>query len=271
MKRIAVEIKRYIKIWRISLYCSLMQRMAYRFNFFLMCVGVFLDMILTLVFINVIFGFIDNLSGWTYEQALIVVASYMIIEGLMWATCAYLAGISSNIKTGEMDCIIVKPVDTQFLVSVYKGDPEDWSRVITALLVLIYAVKNLDIAGIVLAKNIFFYIILLFNSFIIIYSITLVVKSISFWTIEAGALWRFGQNITEMSKYPTDIFFHKAVRIIFSTIIPIAFIATVPAKILIFGFDFYLIFFSFILAISFFAISRKFWLFALKNYSSASS
>ncbi|MDP3043245.1 MAG: ABC-2 family transporter protein [bacterium] len=271
MKLTAVKLKKCVKIWRLSLYNSLMQRMAYRFNFLLMCVGVFLQMILTLIFINVIFGFIDNLSGWTREQALIVVASYMIIEGLMWATCAYLAGISRNIRMGTMDLILIKPMDAQYLVSIWRGDPEDWVRVATALLVFIYAIVNLDIPLAVVLKNLIYYIILMFNAYVIVYSITLILKSFSFWFVEATSLNLFNQAVTRMSQYPTDIFAHKIAKIIFSTVIPLAFIATVPAKILIGGMNLYLFFSSCALAIIFFYSSRKFWLFALKHYSSASS
>lgn len=271
MKLLAVNFKKYALIWRLNLYNALMQRMAYRFNFILMCVGVFLQMFFTLIFVNVIFTYINNLSGWTQGQTLIVVAGYMIIEGLMWATCAYLCGITNNIKTGIMDLIITKPVDTQYLVSVWRGDPEDWVRVATALFVFVYAVLRLDISGFNALKNLFFYAILIFNAYVIMYSITLVLKSITFWSIESMGVNMFNQKITKMSQYPSDIFIHKIIRIFFSTVIPLAFIATVPAKILINGFNLYLFASSCLLAVLFFFISRKFWLYALKHYSSASS
>jgi ABC-2 type transport system permease protein len=271
MKHLADKIKKYAKIWKICLYGGLMRRLAFRFNFVLMVMGVFLQMVLVLIFIKVIFGFINNLAGWSFNQALMVVASYMLVEGLMWATCAYLGGISENIKQGTLDSLLVKPVGTQFLASVQRADPEDWARVVTAIIIFIYGFKNLGLSGFDLFINIIFYIVLIFSAYVIIYSITLIVKSISFWVIESGSLWFIIENINQMSKYPTDIFFHKIARIIFSTVIPLAFIATVPAKILIHGPRIDLIAYSFCLAFVFFIVSRKFWLFGLRHYSSASS
>ncbi len=263
--------KRYFKIWKINLYAALMTRLAYRFNFIFLCFAVFLQMFSTLVFIKIIFSFINNLSGWSFDEALLVVSSYMIIEGLMWATCAYLSGLSINIKMGTMDYILVKPIDSLFLVSTWRGDPEDWVRVITAIGIFIYAVSNLNLPLILLLPNLFYYIILIFNAFVIIYSFNLIIKTFAFWVVEAQGLWIVSDTITKLSQYPTDIFFHKAIRVVFSTIIPLAFIATVPAKILIYGFNSILFFSSCFLAIIFFVVARQFWLFGLKHYSSASS
>lgn len=271
MKHLADKIKKYAKIWRICLYGGLMRRLVFRFNFVLMIMSVFLQMFLVLIFIKVIFSFINNLSGWSFNEALMVVASYMLVEGLMWATCAYLGGISENIRQGTLDSLLVKPVGTQFLASVQRADPEDWARVVTAIIIFIYSFKNLGFSGFDLLINIIFYILLIFSAYVIIYSITLIIKSVSFWVIDGGSLWSMVENVTKMSQYPTDIFFHKIARIIFSTAIPLAFIATVPAKILIHGPRIDLIACSFCLAFVFFVISRKFWLYALRHYSSASS
>jgi len=265
-----LEFKKFIKIWFIGLKISFMNRMAYKYNFFIMAVGVLAHMILTIIFVKVLFNFINNLVGWTYEQALLVVATYMMIEGLMWATCACLGGLTRNVNMGTLDIIITKPIDSQFLVSVWRGDPEDWMRVITALFIFSQCYKGINIDS-YLFLNIIYYLILLFNAYIIVYSINLLVKTLVFWVIDSSALWTITENITRVSQYSTDIFFHKTVRFLFSTIIPLAFIATVPAKFLVKGFNLPLFLSSCFLAIIFFVTSRKFWLFGLKHYSSASS
>jgi ABC-2 type transport system permease protein len=267
----AGDLRRYFKIWGYQIRNGLMQRMAYRFNFLLLCLAVLMQMTLTIIFVKVIFSFVNNLSGWSYKNALIVVATYMMIEGLMWATCAYLNGVSSNIKKGTLDYLLVKPIDPQFLVTVWRADPEDWMRVLTSAIIFIYSLYGSGIGFFKLLKNGIFYLLLFLNSYIIIYSITLVLKSISFWTIEAQSLGILGDTVTSLSKYPTDIYFHKTVRIFFSTIIPLAFIATIPAKALINGPTVFYILASCLMAALFFAGSRRFWLFALKHYSSASS
>jgi ABC-2 type transport system permease protein len=267
MKHSVLKIKRYLFIWLYQLKAALMQRMAYRFNFILMCISVFGQMLLSLVFIKVIFSFINKLAGWKFEEVLLIVASYMLIEGLMWATCAYLTGIVNNVRTGNIDFILVKPVDSQYLASTWRGDPEDWMRVITALLIFVYAFNKLNIHPL----NLIYYSFFIICAYIIMYGINLLVKSLSFWTIEGRGLWSIVDTATKMSQYPTDIYFHKITRIIMSTAIPLAFVATIPAKALIYGPTWQMVLEALILAVIFFVLSRKFFHYALRHYSSASS
>jgi ABC-2 type transport system permease protein len=267
----AARLSRIFKIWQLALKNRFMERMVYRLNFFLMTVAVVMQMILTLAFVRVIYGYINNLSGWNYHQALMVAASYMIIEGLLWATCSYLMAITVQVRTGTLDILMVKPMDTQILVSIWQGDPEDWARVVTAIAIFIYVVPGLHLSGMAFAINLGFYLYLIVCAYLILYSITLVIRSLSFWLTDSGNLFYIAESITRMSQYPTDIFFQRFAKIFFSSIIPIAFIATVPAKIFIFGPDWRLMLYATCLAAIFTASSRMFWKFALKHYTSASS
>lgn len=265
------KINRIFRIWLLALKNRFMERMVYRFNFLLMTVAVVTQMLLTLAFVRVIYSYINNLSGWNYNQALLVVASYMVVEGLLWATCSYLMAIVVQVRAGTLDILMVKPMDTQILVSIMQGDPEDWARVVTALAIFIYVLPGLHLSGFTLAYNLIFYLYLIVCAYLIIYSITLAIRSLSFWLVESSNLFYISESITRMSQYPTDIFFQKFLRIFFSTVIPIAFIATVPAKVFIFGPDWRLLLGATFLAILFFGASRQFWKYALNNYTSASS
>lgn len=271
MKLLAVKFLRLFRIWKIQLYSNLMRRMAYPFNFYLMALGALLQMLLSIAFIKIIFNFINDLSGWNYYQALVIVGSYMLIEGAMWGTCAYLNGLKRHIQDGTLDGLVVKPVDSQFIVSIWQSDPEDWMRVATAFVIFVIAVRGLGITAYDLAINILLYSYLIFNAYFIVYSITLIIRTVTFWTTETDGLWKILESFTRLSQYPTDIFFHKLVRIIFTAVLPLAFIATIPAKILIHGPNAILIISSTALTVLFFVGSRKFYHYGLKHYSSASS
>jgi ABC-2 type transport system permease protein len=122
-----------------------------------------------------------------------------------------------------------------------------------------------------LALNLFLYIILLFCAIIITYSLNVFLRSISFWTIEGEAFFGLSLALTRITQYPSDIFYNKAIKFIATFIVPLAFMATVPAKILAHGFDWKLISLSILLTIIFFFLSRRFFYFALRSYESGSS
>src|SRR3989339_1940378 len=269
MKRSVSNLKRAILLWRKNAQVRLMARMAYPGNFFILTASVIAHMVLNIVFMNVIFNFVSYFSGWTYREALVIIAGYMIIDGINWALFASLTGITRNIVNGDMDFALVKPIDTQLYVSIYRADPVDWSRVVLGVAVLIYAIAGLNISGWALFMKLLLYSVLLLCGIVIFYSINLIIKSISFWTIQGWGLQAVTESILYASRFPTAIFAHKFVRIIFYTVLPIAFLATVPAEFLAKTPSPYLLSGSLAVTVVFFYVSRKFFYFALSRYASA--
>ncbi|MFA6106722.1 MAG: ABC-2 family transporter protein [Patescibacteria group bacterium] len=262
---------RYLKIWKIHVRAAFMQRMAYRLNFFMIAVAVIIHASITVIFFKVLFGYVNNIAGWNFNESMLIVGSFLLVDGLIWTTCAQLTGIPKHIKLGTLDGLIVKPISTQFLVSVFRADPEDWGRVATALFLLTSSAIALNYSLADIFSRLPYYIIAIACACVITYSVVAFARCLSFWFTEAGGTWYICENIIRSAGYPTDIYSHVLVRLLFSTVIPLAFMATVPAKIFIHGFDFWLILSSIALAVIFFFASRKFWKFALKHYSSASS
>ncbi|MFZ2192791.1 MAG: ABC-2 family transporter protein [Candidatus Moraniibacteriota bacterium] len=270
MKDKALKIKKYFKIFILFKKINFVERVAYRFGFSLMTFAVFLQLFFNLFFIKIIFGWVQSIHGWNYYEALLVVGTVLLLDGMMWVSCAFIHILGQHIKMGTLDSLIIKPMDCQFLVSVYRGDLEDAVRIVTGLGVIIFALSHLGNFGWGFILNIFWYLILVFNAFIIIYSISVMLTSIKFWTIESGG-FHVADTVVRVSQYPTDIFNGKIMHFIFSFIFPLAFIATVPAKILARGFQWQLVSESFLVAIIFFWLARKVWKFGLSKYSSASS
>ncbi len=246
---------------------NLLQRMAYRFNFILIMMLTILHMSVYIFFIKIIYENLTLIAGWDFFHALLIVASFILINALGWVTCAFMGDLRKIINAGNLDGFINKPLDTQYLVSISRIDPEDIFRLLLAFCVLAYAIINI---GGVEFIDLILYVILIINGYIIFYSILIFVSSISFWTIENRGLFRLSDSIIQISQYPSDIY-SGIMKTVFSFIIPIAFIATAPAKVLSGWWDWKLVAQSFLIAAIFFYASRKFFLFGLRHYSSASS
>lgn len=260
------------KYWQIFVQfqkINLMRRMAYPFSFFINIGTVLLVLVLNFLFVKVTFGYIHNLSGWSYYQVIAIFGSYMIIEGILWGFMGQLNPMNRHISEGTMDGVLLKPVDSQFLVTFWRGDFEDLVRIFTGCTAIIFAIRS------TIGFNLFNFIMftcLLFTGFIILYSFNLFVRCFSFWIIDGSGLWILIQRITDNSQYPVDIYYNKFVRGFFTFIIPLAFVATVPARILTNKIiDWKLVAMSFGMGMVFFFGSRAFWKFSLKHYSSASS
>jgi ABC-2 type transport system permease protein len=209
------------------------------------------------------------LAGWSFYQVAAVLGSYMIVEGLMWGFFGQLNAINRHIRNGTLDGLLLKPVDDQFLASFWRGDPEDLVRIITGFLMLFYCASNT--VGFSFLR-IFLFLILILCGTICLYSLNLILRSISFWLIDGSGLWMLTERLTANAKYPADIFYHKVAKNIFTFLVPLAIVSTIPARIWSFEkIDFSLIYLSLIMTVIFFFVSRFIWKFSLKRYSSASS
>jgi len=104
------------------------------------------------------------------------------------------------------------------------------------------------------------------------YSIMLSLAAVSFWIVRAQGLVYGYFNFLNIARYP-DVIFPRLFRVIFGWIIPVVIVANIPARLLIksFGQSGWLMFHLVIAASIIFWLSRLFWRFALRHYSSASS
>lgn len=264
-----VRIKKYRQIFWQFQKINFMTRAAYPTSFFFSLFAIIVTVLFSILFINVNFVYINNLAGWSYYQALAVIGSYMIVESVSWAFTRQLNNITRHIKSGSFDGILLKPIDEQFLVTFWSGDLEDLVRSIIGIVLLFISLEKTIGFNF---GNIILFLFMLFFGMIMIYSFNLVVRCFSFWFIEGSGLWLLMERVVSSSQYPIDIYYNKFVRGFFTFIIPLAFVATVPARILTnIDIDWKLVGLSFLMCIVFFLGSRWFWKFSLKHYSSASS
>ena len=104
------------------------------------------------------------------------------------------------------------------------------------------------------------------------YSIMFALATLSFWIVRAQGLIYGYFNLVNISRYPSEVF-GGAFRWIFTWLIPVIVVANIPARILVrasirpAGLMMEL---AFVSALTVY-LSRGFWLFALRRYSSASS
>lgn len=260
---------KYIKIYlRIFKNC-LMGEMTYRASFLIWALVHTLTLLINIIFFSIVYTNIPEINGWDYNKTLILLGTSQLLIGIGTATFfCFMYGFSGLIRTGDLDFLITKPLDIQFLSTIRAVDIEDLIIIPNSLLVLIIAVARIEIPNLLL--NFIGYIILLISSLLILYAITLMIQSLAFKAVKITFAESLIWNIIQQGQYPVKIF-QGPLRVIFMLVIPIGLITTVPAEVLMGVFDWKWIVTSLGLAISLFVISRKVFLLGLKGYSSASS
>ena len=104
----------------------------------------------------------------------------------------------------------------------------------------------------------------------ILYSIWFFISTTTIWFVKTWNAIEVLRSFLYIGRFPLSSF-SFSLRIFFSVFIPIAFITTIPSEVFLGLSVFWKILLEIIVATIFLINSRKFWLFALRFYSSASS
>jgi len=107
-------------------------------------------------------------------------------------------------------------------------------------------------------------------SICILYSLWFFISTTTIWFVKTWNAIEVLRSFLYIGRFPLNSF-SFSLRIFFSVFIPIAFITTIPSEVFLGLSVLWKILLEVIVAIVFLITSRRFWLFALKFYSSASS
>ena len=107
-------------------------------------------------------------------------------------------------------------------------------------------------------------------SICILYSLWFLISTTTIWFVKTWNATEVLRSFLYIGRFPLNSF-SLSLRIFFSIFIPIAFITTIPSEVFLGLSQLWKILLEIIVAILFLFNSRRFWLFALKFYSSASS
>ena len=107
-------------------------------------------------------------------------------------------------------------------------------------------------------------------SICILYSLWFFISTTTIWFVKTWNAIEVLRSFLYIGRFPLNSF-SLSIRLFFSIVIPIAFITTIPSEVFLGLSQMWKILLEVIVTTVFVMTSRKFWLFALKFYSSASS
>ena len=265
------RVLRYIEIYSIMLRNSLIRSMNFKVNFLLWMVVEVLWFVGQIVFFSIIFGNVDRIGDWSKWEVVLLVGTHQIIAQIFQAFFfVNIANIPELVRTGKLDSMLVLPIDSQFAVSSKQFELDSVINAIVGAAIVILSLSNLHLMPTPI--SIVLYLTALIFGVAVHYSIMLSLAAISFWIVRAQGLVYGYFNFLNIARYP-DVIFPRIFQLIFGWVIPVIIIANIPARLLIkpMGQPYLLMAHLVIASMIVFCLSRFFWRFALRRYSSASS
>jgi ABC-2 type transport system permease protein len=262
---------RYLEIYRIMLRNSLVREMSFKANFVLWMFVELLWFVGQIVFIEVMFSYVDRIGDWTKWQVVLLVGTHQLIGQLFQAFFyVNVANLPELVRTGRLDFMLLLPVDSQFAVSTRQFGLDNLVNALVGVAIVTFSLAKLSLVP--HFHQITLYLATVVLGIAIHYSIMFILATVSFWIVRAQGLIYGYYNLFNIARYP-EVIFRGVFKIIFSWLVPVIIVANVPAKLLMHssGQPSHLIAQLAIASLFIAAAARLFWQFALKRYSSASS
>lgn len=263
--------KRYLEIYWIMLRNSLIREMSFKANFILWMFVELLWFFGQIVFIEVLFMYVDRIGDWSKWEVVLLVGTHQIIGQLFQAFFyVNVANLPELVRTGKLDFMLLLPVDSQFAVSTRQFGLDNVVNALVGVAIVVFSLVKLGIVpG---APQMALYIFAVALGVTVHYSIMFILATMSFWIVRAQGLIHGYYSLFNIARYP-DAIFSGIFKLIFTWLVPVIIVANVPSRVLMRASDqrFFLMMELGIAACFIAAVSRLFWQFALRRYSSASS
>ncbi len=246
-----------------------MADLEYRLNFVVRIFGEFVWYAAQLSVFEVLYTHTETLNGWDINAVRVFMGTLFFVDGLyMILFVENMDNLSSLIRKGDLDLYLVKPINSQFMVSCRKVASVHFINLALVLGYLIWALSRLN-HPVSLTQG-FAFAIMCVCGVAIFYCLRLLFGMLALILHEAGNIQFVWYNLYRLGTRP-DILYPRYLQLFVMTAIPVAFIASVPSKILVEGLQWSLVAQSVAVATFFFVLTAFLWRRALRNYASASS
>jgi len=261
--------RKYFKVYKKFLHTSLASELEYKTNILIDLITAILSLIGSIFLLSIFFQNNGSIGSWEFEEALIIQGIYTILNGITntWFN-PNLTEIVKHIREGTLDFVLLKPIDSQFFISLKKINPSGFLEIMLGFCLLIFCIRinqiNLNLSFL----SLFF--ITIICSICILYSLWFLISTTTIWFVKTWNATEVLRSFLYIGRFPLNSF-SFSLRVFFSVFIPIAFITTIPSEVFLGLSQLWKILLEVIVATIFLMTSRKFWVFALKYYTSASS
>lgn len=258
---------RYFRVLKLFWSTAIAAELEYRINFLIAALSSIGGLSGSLFGLFLFYRTGYQFQGWRWEEALIVLGCFTLLQGVS-ATFLVpnLNRIVTHVQEGTLDFILLKPLSSQFWLSTRTLSPWGFVDLGFGLGIILYAGVRLHLS---LSAYLMGIPPLLLGA-ISLYSLWFMLGATSIWFVKIYNVTEVLRGLLDAGRFPI-VAYPVAYRIFFTFIVPVAFLTSVPAQMMLQRSNTGWLLGSSLLALGLFQLSRWFWRFALRFYTSASS
>ncbi len=259
---------KYLKLYGAMFKTSLIADVEFRANFLSRLLSDILWYLAQILTFEVLFTHTQKIGDWNLLQMRVFLGLVFVVDGIyMVILSENMDQFSDKVRKGDLDLLLAKPVNSQFMLSLQKASTAAIGNLAIALIWFIYSIAHLPEFQWV---RLLWLLVLIPCGLICLYSVRFMIASTAIIFARSENLQFIWWQIYRLGMRPDSIYV-PWLKWILLTALPVGVIASVPARAILeppqYGLFAWVIFLSVVLIYA----TNRFWNFALKFYSSASS
>lgn len=259
--------RRFLKLVGAYYKSNILPIKVYDKDFLFGVISMILDYASKLLILFFIFEIVDNINGWDYYQLLFIFGINTLCLSLWSCFCINTISLPYYIRDGKMDTFLIRPLHPLFQIMMDGFDEDAWGELIVGIIITVIGFIKLKLSLIFI---IILPIVCISGAFIYA-GISILFSTASFFTSTKVDFANLVFEFSEFAMYPMGIY-NKSLRILFSTLIPIAFVSYYPSLGIFESVkNILLLILLPVISFVYFLITVKVWNIGLKRYGSTGS
>ena len=272
-KLVLATVAKYLRLLAHLARYTLNRELAFRGNFLVKVSVEVLWLGIMIAFYRTVFARTSNVAGWSEPDYFFFVGCYFALNGLVetlfFENCNEFAEL---VRTGDLDFLLLRPIDEQFLVSLRRIDWGTAPNVLmgAALMAIALVQKGWEFD---LVRVVTFFVTMACGT-AIAYSFMLILTTFTVWMVRNQSLMEMWWMFSSLARYPKEIYtgrWAEPLGNFFTYIVPILVVCNVPSNVMVRVLDPSMVVLTIVAAVALLWLSRRFFQYALRSYRSASS
>jgi ABC-2 type transport system permease protein len=219
---------RYLRLLALFARTELQFAVEYRANLLLDLLEEVIIVVTSLAAVLVLFSHTGVINGWTLPQMIVLLGVYYLIQGINSVVFeASFERFMEHVRLGTLDFILIKPANSQFMVSARHVQVAQLGQVALGLVMVgVGVVRVGDGLGFYQLVS---FVVTLTCGLALVYSLLLVLSTLSFWFVRVENLLAIFWSFIDAGRFPVDVY-PGWLRVTLSSIVPIGIAVTLPAQ-----------------------------------------
>ena len=259
---------RYLRLLRVFAATELQFEIEYRANLLVELLQMVVVIATSLAAALLLYVYTSQLNGWSLGEMLVLLGVFYVVQGAEETIFQpSFAKFMEHVRQGTLDFILLKPVSSQFLVSVRHMQLVQVAQLALGLAIVGAGLSRIEALtpGTSLAFG-----IALVCGFVLVYALLLALATLAFWFVRVDDIFAIFWAFLDAARFPIDIY-PGWLRLTLSTVVPIGIAVTVPAQAIAGRLDPAGLAVLIIAAVAAAIVSHRLWRVGLRSYTGASA